>query len=640
MAEVSDLPTEVLSNLCSQTCIDTVKKYRDHNQSMSDDLKRLEKDRKDYVKIVEMFEEQIKGFQANELQHTYDTNYWKWEKNDLEVQLTKSREENEKLREELAKVKLDVEKFSYASKAMDSILKVQIHDKLRPGIGYNTTPPPYNNNYIPPKSDLLETKDRKDLHEGATKIDPLDEVVVKDKTEKEACKSKDNTMSGEIPLENTIITNEGCGKDWVKSKDIEKTEVKSKKVHYKQTTVVNHVPCKQCACTKTEPIKHDKRRGNQRNWNNQWAQKQGVDLSRIIRPKPCFICGKMNHLAKHCYFNPINQRINFQRSVQKPFGYRKDERNHMAKKPVKSKSHMKKKTVKESVKDKTVSTATTNSVADKDSASRSNTAATNVSVAESISTSKTNIVSTSSNVNTANSVSASNKVSTAKPDSVANSVSTSKISTASNVCAARPGNQQLKGKSIWLVDSGCSRHMTGNMAFLKNFKKIDEGHVAFGNTPDGGKISGKGDVTKGIMTFEDVFYVEQLRYNLLSVSQVCDKKHSILFTDSECIILAPGFKVVDEKMILLRTPRKDNVYCLDMENVSTDSSLNCLVSKASLDESSLWHRRMCHMNFKTMNKLVKNNLVRGLPSKAFHVMIIVLLVSKANNTKLLISPKK
>ncbi|KAI3759566.1 hypothetical protein L6452_07465 [Arctium lappa] len=83
------------------------------------------------------------------------------------------------------------------------------------------------------------------------------------------------------------------------------------------------------------------------------------------------------------------------------------------------------------------------------------------------------------------------------------------------------------------------------------------------------------------------------------------------------MILAPGFKVVDESMILLRTPRKDNVYCLDMDNVSSDSSLNCLVSKASVDESSLWHRRMCHMNFKTMNKLVKNNLVRGLPSKVF-----------------------
>ncbi|KAI3692780.1 hypothetical protein L6452_32603 [Arctium lappa] len=212
MGEVSDLPSEVRSNLCSKTCIDTVKRYRDHNQKMSDDVKRLEKDIKDYVRIVERFEEQIKGFQANELQPSYDTNYWKWEKKDLELKLTKSKKESEKLREELTKVKLDVEKFSNASKAMDSLLQTQIHDKLRRGIGYNATPPPYNNNYIPPTSDLLETKDRKDLLEGATEIDPLDEVVVEDKTDKEVGKSKENNVSGEIPLENNIITNEDCGR--------------------------------------------------------------------------------------------------------------------------------------------------------------------------------------------------------------------------------------------------------------------------------------------------------------------------------------------------------------------------------------------------------------------------------------------
>ncbi|KAI3669557.1 hypothetical protein L6452_40796 [Arctium lappa] len=75
MAEVSDLPSEVNSNLCCKTCIDAVKRYMDHNQKMSDKLKRLEKDIKDYVRIVERFEEQIIGFQANELQHSYDTNY-------------------------------------------------------------------------------------------------------------------------------------------------------------------------------------------------------------------------------------------------------------------------------------------------------------------------------------------------------------------------------------------------------------------------------------------------------------------------------------------------------------------------------------------------------------------------------------
>ncbi|KAJ9544511.1 hypothetical protein OSB04_024218 [Centaurea solstitialis] len=176
-------------------------------------------------------------------------------------------------------------------------------------------------------------------------------------------------------------------------------------------------------------------------------------------------------------------------------------------------------------------------------------------------------------------------------------------------------NQQI-GKSIWHIDSGCSRHMTGNKFILQNFKHFEGGHVAFGDNPKGGKIKGKGKISKDKMSFEDVFYVEQLRYNLLSVSQVCDKKFGVFFTDSECLILAPGFKI-DENLILLISPRKDNVYCLDLERIPSNQSLNCLFSKASHDESNLWHRRMCHMNFKNMNKLVKNNLVRGLPRKEF-----------------------
>ncbi|KAJ9552847.1 LOW QUALITY PROTEIN: hypothetical protein OSB04_016892 [Centaurea solstitialis] len=180
--------------------------------------------------------------------------------------------------------------------------------------------------------------------------------------------------------------------------------------------------------------------------------------------------------------------------------------------------------------------------------------------------------------------------------------------------------------------------MTGIMSLLEDFKRFEGGHVAFGDNPTGGKISGKvtvlnlnvtnmnfktvakkhicTSVSKGKMTFDDVYYVEQLRYNLLSVSQVCDKKFGVFFTDTECLILAPGFKI-DESQVMLRTPRKDNVYCLDIEDASSLSSLNCLFSKPSVSESSLWHRRMCHMNFKNMNLLVKNNLVRGLPANEF-----------------------
>ncbi|GKB67093.1 putative ribonuclease H-like domain-containing protein [Tanacetum coccineum] len=88
-------------------------------------------------------------------------------------------------------------------------------------------------------------------------------------------------------------------------------------------------------------------------------------------------------------------------------------------------------------------------------------------------------------------------------------------------------------------------------------------------------------------------------------------------TDTECLVLSPNFKLPDENQILLKIPRKDNMYSFDMKNIVPKESLTCLVAKATLDESMLWHRRLGHINFKNINKLVKDNLVRGLPTKRF-----------------------
>ncbi|GJY05499.1 putative ribonuclease H-like domain-containing protein [Tanacetum coccineum] len=98
---------------------------------------------------------------------------------------------------------------------------------------------------------------------------------------------------------------------------------------------------------------------------------------------------------------------------------------------------------------------------------------------------------------------------------------------------------------------------------------------------------------------------------------MCDKKNSVLFNDTECIVLSPNFKLIDESQVLLRVPRKNNMYSVDLKNIVPKGGLTCLFAKATSDESKLWHRRLGHLNFKTMNKLVKGNLVRGLPSKLF-----------------------
>ncbi|GKE42166.1 ribonuclease H-like domain-containing protein [Tanacetum coccineum] len=176
-------------------------------------------------------------------------------------------------------------------------------------------------------------------------------------------------------------------------------------------------------------------------------------------------------------------------------------------------------------------------------------------------------------------------------------------------------NSQLNDKGF--VDSGCSRHMTGNIAHLSEFKDFDGGYVTFGGGAYGGIITGKCTIKTDNLDFDDVYFVKELKFNLFSVSQMCDKKNYVLFTDSECLVLSPNFKLPDENQILLKIPRQDNMYSFDMKNIVPKDCLTCLVAKATSEESMLWHRRLGHINFKNINKLVKENLVRDLPLKRF-----------------------
>nr|GFA55022.1 ribonuclease H-like domain-containing protein [Tanacetum cinerariifolium] len=102
-----------------------------------------------------------------------------------------------------------------------------------------------------------------------------------------------------------------------------------------------------------------------------------------------------------------------------------------------------------------------------------------------------------------------------------------------------------------------------------------------------------------------------------NVSQMCDKKNSVLFTDTKCLVLSFDFKLPDASQVLLRLPRENNMYNDNLKNIVPSGDLTCLFAKATLDESNLWHRRLGHVNFKTINKLVTRNLVRGLPIKVF-----------------------
>ena len=167
------------------------------------------------------------------------------------------------------------------------------------------------------------------------------------------------------------------------------------------------------------------------------------------------------------------------------------------------------------------------------------------------------------------------------------------------------------------MDSGCSRHMVWKRELHSEFLAFDGEYVTFGGGAYGGRIMGKGRLKTGQLDFEDVYLVSGLKYNLFSVSQMCDRKNFVLFTNKACYVLSQDFVMPDESQLLLKVPREKDMYCMSLDEMIPKQTLTCLVAKASHDEAMLWHRRLGHVKFKNLNKLVKDRLVRDVPEKIF-----------------------
>nr|GEU59494.1 hypothetical protein [Tanacetum cinerariifolium] len=158
---------------------------------------------------------------------------------------------------------------------------------------------------------------------------------------------------------------------------------------------------------------------------------------------------------------------------------------------------------------------------------------------------------------------------------------------------------------LWYLDSRCSRHMTDDRSKLINFVEKFIGTVRFGND-DVAKIVGYGDYKLGDTIISRVYYVDGLQHNLFSVGQFCDGGLEVAFRQHSCHI-----RNLD-KVDLLQGSRTTNLYSIPLNDMMS-ASLVCLLTKASLTNSWLWHRRLNHLNFGTLNELARNDLVRGLP---------------------------
>ncbi|GJT17690.1 ribonuclease H-like domain-containing protein [Tanacetum coccineum] len=485
--------------------------------------------------------------------------------------------------------------------SLNEILECQVIDKFKKGLGYNAAtaaspvvegfvnltdksgsdkayhavPLPLTGNFIPRKPNLTfidEIVESENL-DVTTLVTPSNVNTVADR-------DISNTVeSNVVRMDNTSAT---IIKDWNSDDDseIDYTIVPS----IKKTKSIKTV--RETDAAKQNP------KGNQRNWNNLMSQRLGNDFK--MTNKACYTCSSFEHLHYVC-----------DKKVARPAWNNSKRVNHKNFSNKMSHTHPKRSFVPQAVLTRSGKLSTASSAV--------NTVdqlilliQKQLILLDQYFANKNSI--TKTNVNTV-----SVKHTTARDRAVVRNKGKGANAVKASACWDNPQQKEYKEKAV--IDSGCSRHMTGNKCYLDEYEDYDGGLVSFGDGK--GRISGKGKIKTGTLDFEDVYFCKELKYNLFSVSQICDKKNNVLFTDTECLVLSSDFKLLDESQVLLKVPRKDNIYSVDLKSVVPTGDLTCLIAKATIDESNTWHRRLGHINFKTMNKLVKGNLVKGLPSKIF-----------------------
>nr|GFB83705.1 retrovirus-related Pol polyprotein from transposon TNT 1-94 [Tanacetum cinerariifolium] len=158
---------------------------------------------------------------------------------------------------------------------------------------------------------------------------------------------------------------------------------------------------------------------------------------------------------------------------------------------------------------------------------------------------------------------------------------------------------------LFIVDSGCMKHMTGNLKLLCNFVEKFLGTVRFGNDQFAPIIS-YGDLVQGNITINRVYYIEGLNHNLFSVGQFCDADLEVAFLKSTCFVRDLWGND------LLTGNRGSDLYTISLQELTSSTPL-CLMAKASPTQAWLWHQRLSHLNFDYTNMLSKKDVVIGLP---------------------------
>ncbi|GJW94912.1 putative ribonuclease H-like domain-containing protein [Tanacetum coccineum] len=547
------------SNCCS-SCLECVKDLKEQNEQLVKDLRTTRISDVSYKTGLESVEARLLVFKKNESLYEEDIKLLKREIYLRDLEITE------------LKRKLE--------------LATKEKDECKTGLGYNAVPPPYTGNFMPPKPDLVYPS----LDDFVEVNESVSESVVKKPTV-ETNEPKTARKENRAPIT----------KDWVyESEEVNEPKFQTVKPKFTKIEFVkpktDRKPVEQIRqdtyTTTFSPSRSP--RGNKRNLNQQMSQRLGSDFKMFN--KACHVCGSFDHL-KNNYNNWYNNG-----RIAKPVWtnvQRVNKQNFSKLTHPSPKRNMVPRTVLTRSGPISLNTARpVNTVQPSTTVNNAGPMKNVINNAYLTARRPVNKITAANNSNFSEKVNTvkGTKVNTARPKAVL------------SVVKGNKGNAvKASAYWVWRPKHKVLDHVSKNNGASLSFKTIDY-------------IDAQGR-SKSIMNklMEDLLPLEELKFNLFSVSQMCDKKNIVLFTDTECVVLSPDFKLADESHVLLKVPRKDNMYSVDLKNVVPQGGLTCLFAKATPDESNLWHMRLGHVNFKTMNKLVRGNLVRGLPSKLFEI---------------------
>ncbi|WVZ58560.1 hypothetical protein U9M48_008821 [Paspalum notatum var. saurae] len=160
-------------------------------------------------------------------------------------------------------------------------------------------------------------------------------------------------------------------------------------------------------------------------------------------------------------------------------------------------------------------------------------------------------------------------------------------------------------EDVWIMDSGCSRHMTRHRKWFSSLNPVNtKEYITFGDNGQG-KVMGVGSVSLSAkLSLREVTFVRNLGFNLVSVSQLLDEGFEVRFKKGACRILD-----AEETLVCSFLPF-GQVFRVDLTSVSGPT--RCLVASPSADIWK-WHRRLGHLSFDLLVRLSSMGLIRGLP---------------------------